>query len=276
MQKVTMLPRMPGVKTALFTRRIVAYHETFATIGKKSQKKKKTISVVWHEGTAGQKAEEITSSYVTALERERDVKNAVYWVDNCTSQNKNWCLLTTLVSVVNADSTLMEDITLKFFELGHTFMSADSYHHGVEQEMKARPGGVVYDFGDFLHVVATSNAGKVEVVEMKKENILAWKAGHSIVKLKKAAAPVMAEIQLRRGSRSLFYKVSHEEKDFTELDFIMKKVTLETPSTLRTQDRGIEESKKMDIITKLCPLMPANRRQFWNALAVNSIAEDEE
>lgn len=78
---------------------------------------------------------------------------------------------------------------------------------------------------------------------MKKENILAWKAGHSIVKLKKAAAPKlaeMAEIQLRRGSRNLFYKVSYEENDFTELDFIMKKVTLETTSILRTQDRGIE------------------------------------
>ena len=36
MQKVIMLPCMPGVKTALFTRKIVAYHETFATIGKKS------------------------------------------------------------------------------------------------------------------------------------------------------------------------------------------------------------------------------------------------
>ncbi|XP_036812015.1 uncharacterized protein LOC118942057 [Oncorhynchus mykiss] len=159
MQKVIMLTRMRGVKTALFTR-IVAYHETFAIMGKKSQRKKKTISVVWHEGTAGRKAEEITSSYVTALERERDVKHAGYWVDNCTSQNKNWCLLTSLVSVVNADSTLMEDITLKFLEPGHTFMSADSFHHGVEQEMKARPGGVVYDFGDFLHVAATSNAGK--------------------------------------------------------------------------------------------------------------------
>jgi hypothetical protein len=40
MQKVIMLPHMPGVKTALFTRRIVAYHETFANMGKKSQKKK--------------------------------------------------------------------------------------------------------------------------------------------------------------------------------------------------------------------------------------------
>jgi hypothetical protein len=121
----------------------------------------------------------MTSSYVTALESERDVKHAVYCVDDCTSQNKNWCLLTSLVSVVNAVSTFMEDITLKFFEPGRTFIRANSFHHGVEQEMKARPGGVLYDFGDFLHVVTTSNAGKVEVVEMKKEIILAWNAGHS-------------------------------------------------------------------------------------------------
>jgi hypothetical protein len=44
-------------------------------------------------------------------------------------------LLTSLVSVVNADLTLMEDITLKFLEQGHTFMSADSFHHGVEQSL---------------------------------------------------------------------------------------------------------------------------------------------
>ncbi|KAI4790401.1 hypothetical protein KUCAC02_034655, partial [Chaenocephalus aceratus] len=57
---------------------------------------------------------------------------------------------------------LTEDITLKFFQPGHTFMSADSFHHGVEQEMKSRPGGVVYDFDDFLSVVGNSNSKKVD------------------------------------------------------------------------------------------------------------------
>lgn len=66
-------------------------------------------------------------------------------------------------------------------------MSADSFHHGVEQEMKHRPGGVVYDFDDFVSVVTSSNSRKVEVVEMKNEDVLNWKDGHSCVKIKKAS-----------------------------------------------------------------------------------------
>ncbi len=51
---------------------------------------------------------------------------------------------------MNSDTISQEDITLKFFERGHTFMSADSFHHGVEQQMRSRQGGVVYDFEDFV------------------------------------------------------------------------------------------------------------------------------
>ncbi|KAL7372902.1 hypothetical protein ABVT39_023915 [Epinephelus coioides] len=103
-------------------------------------------------------------------------------------------------------------------------MSADSFHHGVEQEMRRRPGGVVYDFEDFVSVVANSNSKKVEVVELKNEGIGAWMDGHSAAKVKKM--PRLAElkvIQLRRGSRSMFVKTSHGEEDFTELNFLQKK-----------------------------------------------------
>ena len=62
LQKVIMLPRMPGVKSAVFTRQISTYHETFASVGKK-QNKRKTISVVWHQGIAGRNAKEIKSAY---------------------------------------------------------------------------------------------------------------------------------------------------------------------------------------------------------------------
>lgn len=111
LQKVIMLPHMPGVKSAVFTRRIMAYHETFASVGKK----KNTISVLWHEGMAGRSAAEMTSANTTALEKERDVCHSIFWVDNCSAQNKNWCLLSSLVTLVNSDTISQEDITLKFF-----------------------------------------------------------------------------------------------------------------------------------------------------------------
>ena len=43
LQKVIMLPRLPGVKSAVFTRRIVAYHETFASVEKKTTKRRPSL-----------------------------------------------------------------------------------------------------------------------------------------------------------------------------------------------------------------------------------------
>ncbi|KAL2089719.1 hypothetical protein ACEWY4_014407 [Coilia grayii] len=278
LQKIIMLPRMPSVKSAVFTRRISAYHETFAPVGKKTNKNK-TISVVWHEGIAGRNVKEIASAYGAALEKERDIKHIVYWVDNCSAHNRNWCLLSSLVSLVNSDVISTEDITLKFFEPGHTFMSADSFHHGVEQEMRQRQGGGVYDFEDFVSVVANSNSKKVEVIELKNEAVRAWMDGHSAAKVEEM--PSLAElkvIQLRRGSRSMFVKTSHEEEDFTELDFLQKEFKLCIPSALRPQDWGVEEVKKMEILNNLVPLMPPTKSFFWRSLTVRNLSEykDEE
>lgn len=49
-----------------------------------------------------------------------------------------------------------ETITIKYFEAGHTFMSADSFHHLVEKELKRNPK--CYDFQDFVNVVNNSTS----------------------------------------------------------------------------------------------------------------------
>jgi hypothetical protein len=134
LQKVIMLPRMPGLKTAIFTGRIIAFHETFASLGDKKANpdKRPNIYVAWNEGIAGRSAGEYTSTFYAAIKQERDVKHFVYWLDNCSGQNKNWTLFSALTILVNSDQIEAEDVTLKFFEPGHTFMSADSVHAGVE------------------------------------------------------------------------------------------------------------------------------------------------
>ena len=48
LQKVIMLPCLPGVKTACFTRRIVAFYKTFAPIGK-YKAVIPTISCIWQK-----------------------------------------------------------------------------------------------------------------------------------------------------------------------------------------------------------------------------------
>ena len=37
---------------------------------------------------------------------------------------------------MNSESNHLEKITLKYFEVGHSFMSADSFHHRVEKAAK--------------------------------------------------------------------------------------------------------------------------------------------
>ena len=124
LQKVIMLPRMPGMKSVCFTPRIIGFHETFAPVGK-YMLSNDTVSVLWHEGIAGRKCEEIASTFLSALYQDRDFREIIYYADNCAAQNKNWALFTTLVEVMSSGKLQAETLTLKFLEKGHTFMSAD-------------------------------------------------------------------------------------------------------------------------------------------------------
>jgi len=146
LQKVMMIPRMPGCKTAAFTSRLVAFNETFAVMGKHSKVNRKHLAAAWHEATAGRKAQEIASAYVKALKYDRSSKHIIYWLDNCAAQNINWCLFTLWACMVNSQDIEADDIVLTYFETGHTFMSADSVHHGIEDQIRKQPGGNIYDF----------------------------------------------------------------------------------------------------------------------------------
>ena len=86
LQKIIMLPRMMGVKTCAFTRRIIAFNETFAELGKANN----NVVVVWNESVSGRSAPDIYSVFWNFLTMKvRDKKEIILWCDNCTSQNKN-------------------------------------------------------------------------------------------------------------------------------------------------------------------------------------------
>ena len=57
-----MLPRLPGMKKAIFTRRIILFHETFAPLGGTKNNQNKPIGVIWHEGIAGRYDEDLAST----------------------------------------------------------------------------------------------------------------------------------------------------------------------------------------------------------------------
>ena len=121
-----MLPKIPGSKSAVFTQRICAYNETFSPIGKKIGD---SYAILWHQGVKGRDDEDITSAVVKFLANLHcDLKQLVIWMDNCTSQNKNWTIFSSMVKVMNLSQLNLniEVVTFKYFEKGHSFMLAVS------------------------------------------------------------------------------------------------------------------------------------------------------
>jgi len=88
LQKVIMLPRMESFKTVIFTRRIVAFNESFVPLGKLDNIYK-PFAAVWHEAVSGRKKEDIISTFHAFFLHHRDVKKITVWLDNCSAQNKN-------------------------------------------------------------------------------------------------------------------------------------------------------------------------------------------
>ena len=66
----------------------------------------------------------------------RDCENVILWLDNSSVQNKNWTIFSMLVVLINCNDIKAKTVTLKYFQPGHTFMSADAAHSWIEREIK--------------------------------------------------------------------------------------------------------------------------------------------
>lgn len=133
MEKVIMLPRLEMFKTNIFSTRLSAYNDTFAPLGgsQYNPPSSKPVAVLWHEGISGRCKEDIISAFYKFLIHKRDLEELDMWLDNCSSQNKNWALLCFLVYIINSNLIEAHTIRFNYFEPGHTFMAADSFHYQV-------------------------------------------------------------------------------------------------------------------------------------------------
>ena len=207
MQKVILLPRLPGFKLCLFTKRIVTINQSLAPIKRKDTKLDiKPLGVLWHEVLMGRNDEDVSSAYLKAMKspKFRDYNHFVIWLDNCAGQNKNWALITVLTQFVNqVDGP--QSITLKYFAEGHTFMSADSFHKGVEDAM--RKMGEVCDWNDFVSCVEEAGAS----IDMEITDFYNFISGLSSSMAPKNSKPRWNEVvvaEFCKGSSCWFYKKS--------------------------------------------------------------------
>ncbi|KAF0695234.1 Uncharacterized protein FWK35_00038743, partial [Aphis craccivora] len=272
LQKIIMLPRLDTFKKVLFIKRIVAYHESFVPLGKKGNLQ--PFACVWHEGISGRKKEDLISTFFNFFSHHRDANTITIWLDNCSSQNKNWCLLSFLVYIINSDQISANEIVLNFFEAGHTFMSADSFHHQVEQSLKHQKK--TYDFEDFVKAVGAANKSRVDLKIMNYFDFYLWIDYKSQQKISKSTNRVLLKdvvsIKAVRDKFILYTKCNFEE-EYSELDFLKKNVMkmsgMARPEPLKGPC-GIPVEKKNDILNNLKQVIPQNRKQFWENIPVHS------
>lgn len=175
---------------------------------------------------------------------------------------------------MNLTNNEIEDVTIKYFEAGHSFMSADSVHH--ELEMTRQPKGNVFDYQHLEQVVKESNGGRMDVISIQNSDVRNWRARQSQAKLKQPGRPMLNNVcivQFRRNSRMMHYKCDYDDAAYEEFDFLVNRYICDIPPLYRDAERGIPEKKKQDIISILLPLMPSSRHEFWKNMPTGSVPD---
>ena len=268
LEKVLLLPHMPFYKECIFTRRVVMFNETFAKLG--GDGCGAPLAVIWHEGICGRNDDDITSSWIKALHYiarvNPTISKVVLWADNCTAQNKNWTLFGALTHFVNLPDCSIDSIEVKYLEPGHTFNSADSFHHKVELSIKK--SRFLYDFNDFVTAVAMVGLPLV----MSVTDFVQWPnaVGYSRAAKQRPLIENIKSVRFERGSIKMEWKESHapsaEYKSSSFLRLNDERLILGgcALGEHKTAMRGISISKYNGIIAALGRLMPkAKLYGFW-------------
>ena len=271
LQKVMLLPRLPGVKKAIFCKRLVVFNESFVPIGNRNGK---GIGILWHEGIDGRCASDVASSFikVSNQSRFRDYKHITLWADNCSGQYKNWYLFSALIKEVNRRDINADTITIKHFEPGYAFMSADSFHALIEKGIRRK--NKLQDFSDLVDIVNERG----DAVEMSSDDFLSVKKNVSEGNFA-SNKPKLENVQVvrfNRDSTKLYWKVSFSEKEFHSTDWLQKKAEKQIlcPFPCIGGPRGIKTLKKDNIVKTLLSHLEENRRKFWLEMQTNDISKD--
>ena len=270
MQKVLILPIMPAVKESFFMSRLVCFNETFVPAKSRTTGSAPlpAYCIVWHEATYGRSADAVASAYHALIDEHRDTDEFIFYADNCSGQNKNYILFSMLVRISN-EPWAPAKITIKYLTKGHTHMSADGLHGLIEA--KIRKNRNVEDFGALKKLMEDSREN-TRVRELCLSDFREWKNEKSSKK-KKDNQPVLlqkiVEVVFKKGESSMFYREDFDQ-ELVSYDFLTvaakKELGKGLPKSLK-QPRGINASKKGEIMTKLVPHMRDQRsREFWKKI----------
>ena len=274
LQKAITIPKVP-TRDHFFSRKLVVFNETFASPGKEGQ----TTCVLWHEAEAGRSASNICSSFVEFVQKHRDKEEIILYADNCSSQNKNWTLLSALPRVVNSPSVATQSITLKYFEPGHTFMAADSVHGNIGSKMNSQT--YIHDFTDIVELISSSRKN-IKCVTMDHTSMILFTNQAKKVNVLLKDVKV---VKFCRGSLCMFIKTCHHADTYKEVSILKRAEAREIESKMAANQntvnclprmekpRGVPPIKKKELL-QLAVAMPPHKKAFYQNLVVTEGISD--
>ena len=146
-----------------------------------------------------------------------------------------------MVHYLFKSETTLETLTFKYFEKGHTFMSADSFHHQVEDRNRRKKH--LYDFNDFVeYVVPSENVSlwrqkifSISVVTQAKQriqiipNLSKFQKSSSAKEIRKR----FAKLRLRNPNINLANSYRKNFESNVEKKFLVKRKVLQKESICR-------------------------------------------
>ena len=262
MQKVLLLPILTA-KSCFFVSRLVCFNETFARMGKGL-----SHALLWHEAISSRRAADLASTYYALIvKRSPEIKNFVFWSDNCCAQNKNWTLFSSFHQVVNSPAG-PNSITMKYLERGHTYLRADSIHAAIAKTLKRHRR--VEDFSRLVQLIQVSQRNLV-VQEIGIEGFLQWVPFQSPNSKQWPKLHNLQSVRFIRGDSHMYYK-KRLDSPFSRVVF----GSIETMPALppcQAALRGINAEKKREICRHLIPLIAAQHRDFWHSLPARNVED---
>ncbi|KAL1375676.1 hypothetical protein pipiens_017360 [Culex pipiens pipiens] len=281
LQKVIQLPRLDGLKTVVFSQRLLAFNETFAPV-KAYAKSFPVVACVWSEEISGRGKCELLSCFYRVIRYYRNLKKLTLWLHICSSQNNNLDLIEYIALLINQPEVQLQRIELKYFEPGHTFMAADSVHAGVEKQMKQKR---VVTFEDFK--LAVSKAQKnVEVLDMKATDFFQPKIAVTQYALNQChPRPYVENIRkvvFSKGRFDVGYGDTVHCKQLSYCHLLSKKqrklveaADFDLMKTMSWQEspRGIDPERKKTLVATLNAVVPEEKRAFFESLPTKKASD---
>jgi hypothetical protein len=132
MMRVIPIPIL-SLRNSNFSEKITVYNQTYCELGENT----KAYCIISHEAEIRKTLNEFINFILDFIKSHmcENVKNLIIWTDNCSSQNKNWRLYSSLIMIINDSSVKLKNLSLKYLECGHTFMSSDALHGVISQKL---------------------------------------------------------------------------------------------------------------------------------------------